>query len=71
MEPTWADFVDSLFWAMIGFGLGVFVKVNPHDPGDRFKLKYNLSRYAKYGGYISGTAMLIYALRELFHLVRS
>jgi hypothetical protein len=68
-QPTWANFLNALFWALVGLSLGIFVKVNPREPNDRFTLIYNLSRYAKYVGLIAGTGMLIEALRIMIQLV--
>lgn len=54
---------------MIGLGLGVFSKIRKPDDADPYHIIYELGRYAKYGGYISGSFMLIHALRVLFHLL--
>jgi hypothetical protein len=65
----WADFLEALFFGLVGVSLGVFTKVHPDSLKDPYAIIYNLGRFAKYGSYITGTVFLLDALRVLIHLL--
>lgn len=68
MYPTWGDFWETLAWGLGGLGIGLITRIQERS-SDPARIRYNLLRFAKYGGYISGTALIIVALEMLATLL--
>jgi hypothetical protein len=70
IQHDWSEFWELLLWGSLGILLGVTAKVRRDNPKDPAEILYNLQRVAKYGGYMTGTALLFGAFRVLIRLIR-